>query len=33
MHHIEHWGELDEKAGEGEGELTIKGVKLGEERV
>jgi len=33
MHHIEHRGELDEKAREGEGELTIKGVKLGEECV
>ena len=33
MHHIEHRRELDEKAGEGEGELTIEGVKLGEERV
>ena len=33
MHHIEHRRELDEKAREGEGELTIEGVKLGEERV
>ena len=33
MHHIEHRRELDEKAGEGEGEFTIEGVKLGEKRV